>query len=189
MLRTVIGATFAAAAGAPGTDVLIVAHAPWCEECVALEPTLAMLARVFQAENRFLVGRVDHAVNDLPSSVAVESYPALLWFPAADKPYTDPMRPVPRPFAGEGLSLHQLAAFVVEHSSFSPETLRAATPAQLFSVLTEEEAALREAAEAAAHRRRRNERRRRHGSRVLDWAVGEVVYDGKRWHAAAGGLL
>ena len=141
-----------------------------------------------QAESRIVVAKIDGTANDLPPSWGVKTYPVLLWFPAKDKPYRDPAVPVPRPYWDAGHSLHELVSFVQRSSSFDVRTLRIATSEQLGSLLGDEET-LRLQYEQEDRWARRNEGRDVLSQPLLDWAAGEIVFDGKRWHLAAAAAL
>ena len=183
-----VGSNVAQVVGQADKDVLLEVYAPWCAQCKRLRATLDILGRAVQAESRIVVAKIDGTANDLPPSWGVKTYPVLLWFPAKDKPYRDPAVPVPRPYWDAGHSLHELVSFVQRSSSFDVRTLRIATSEQLGSLLGDEET-LRLQYEQEDRWARRNEGRDVLSHPLLDWAAGEIVFDGKRWHLAAAAAL
>lgn len=182
----VVGSNVISIVSQPDTDVLLEVYAPWCAHCKQLRATFDILGRAVQADSRIVIAKIDGTANDLPTSWAVKNYPALLWFPAKDKPYKD--APVPRPYWDAGQSLHELVSFVQRSSSFDAKTLKIATSEQIGSLMGDEET-LRQQYELEDRWHRRNEGREVYPQAQLDWAVGEVVFDGKRWHFAAAGAL
>ena len=183
-----VGDTVLEIVGREGRDVLLEVYAAWCAHCRRLAPAVEILARAVAAEDRIVVAKIDGTLNDLPPSWGVKTYPALLWFPAVDKPYSAGVDPVPRPYWDAGQSLPELATFVQRHSSFPAASLRVATTEQLGSLMAEEEA-LRARFAAEELVQRRNEGRAPLEPAWLDWLAGEVVFDGTRAHLAlAAGL-
>lgn len=68
-------------------DVLLEVYAPWCAHCKKLRSTYEILGKAVEAEERITIAKIDGTANDLPSTWTIKAYPALLWFPAKDKPY------------------------------------------------------------------------------------------------------
>jgi thiol-disulfide isomerase/thioredoxin len=169
-------------------DVLLEVYAPWCAHCKKLMPTYDILARAVQAEPRIVIAKIDGTANDLPAHWAVKGYPALLWFPAKDKPYSDLKGPNARPYWDAGHNLHELVSFVQRQSSFPAQSLKIATAEQLGSLLGDEEI-LRAKYEDEEKAQRRNDGRDIYENEMVDYVVGEVVFDGKRWHIGAASLL
>jgi thiol-disulfide isomerase/thioredoxin len=186
---TAVGSNLLSVVGEEGKDVLLEVYAPWCAHCKKLRPTYDILGRAVQAESRIVIAKIDGVANDIPAGWAVKGYPALLWFPAKDKPYKDGgAGPVPRPYWDAGHGLQELLSFVQRESSFDPRSLRVATSEQLGTLLGDEDA-LRVQYEAEDRWRKRNEGRDTVDNPLLDWVIGEVVFDGKRWHLAAAAAL
>ena len=144
-------------------------------------PTIDILAKAVAAENRILIAKIDGQANDLPASWNIKTYPALLWFPAKDKDKPYDKDPVPRPYWDAGQSLVELISFVQRHGSFDSKTLKIATSEQLSSLLSEEDV-LRKKYELEEVKERRNEGRDYYDNEILDYVLGEIVFDGKRWH-------
>jgi len=168
-------------------DVLIVAYTPWCSHCKKLLPTYDILGKAVQGEPRIVVAKINVHANDIPGSWGAKSFPALLWFPAKDKPYKKSL-PIPRPYWDAGYSLQELVGFVQREGSFDLKTLKIATPEQLGTLAGDEDAA-RAKYEAEERHFRRNEGRDVYDMPLLDTLLGEVVFDGKYWHLAVGGFL
>lgn len=183
-----VGDTLIETVSNPDKDVLLAIHAPNCVQCKKLLPTYDLLGRAVQGESRILVTKIDGMANDIPLHWAIKSYPTLLWFPAADKPYKENTLPIPRPYWDAGISLQELVGFVQRESSFDMKTLRVATIEQLGSLLADEDM-LREKYEEEERIQRRNDGRVVYEHETVDWLLGEVIFDGKRWHLAAVGFL
>jgi len=161
-------------------DVLLLVYAPWCVNCKKLMPTMDILAKAVAAEDRISIVKIDGTANDIPLSWNAKSFPMLLWFPAKDKPYSE-RGPLPRSYWDAGNSLMDLVSFIQRHSSFDPKSLRIATSEQLGSLLGDE-VILREKYEAEDRHQQRNEDREVFENEAIDWLLGEVVFDGRRWH-------
>lgn len=181
-----VGSTLLGIVSDPTKDVLLEVHTSSCTRCRALAPTYDILAKAFQGEDRVVVAKIDAGANDLPLSWGVKTHPTILWFPKSDKPYTT--TPIPQPYWDAGVSLHELVSFVVRHSSFDPKSLRVATAEQLGSLLGDEEA-LREKYDREERWVARNEGRYVYDNAIYDYMLGEVVFDGLRWHIALVGIL
>ncbi|CAM9273281.1 unnamed protein product [Chrysoparadoxa australica] len=177
----VVGSNVIELVSQPGVDVLLEVYAPWCEHSKALRPTYEMLGKAFQAEKRVIVSKIDGTANDLPQALQVQGYPTLFWFPAKDKPYRDHLNPVPQPYWDEGFSLHELVGFMLQEGSFSPRSLKVATAEQM-ALLLEEEVTLRDQLQQDERWHLRNDQRIQHPLKMIDWLVGEIVFDGRRWH-------
>jgi thiol-disulfide isomerase/thioredoxin len=187
-VRRVVGSNVLDIVATPDTDVLLVVVVPSCAQCKKLLPTIDLLGRAVHGEPRILVAKIDGASNDLPATWNIKNYPALLWFPGRDKPYKNHSVPIPRPYWDAGFSLQELTSFVQRDSSFDAKTLRVATSEQLGSLLGSEDM-LRAKYEEEERHQFRNEGRQIYELPVLDWLLGEVVFDGKRWHLGVTGLL
>ncbi|RYH12563.1 hypothetical protein EON65_37945 [archaeon] len=170
------------------TDVLLAITVPGCAHCKRLLPAYELLGRAVQSESRILIARIDASANDLPSTWGVSDYPTLLWFPARDKPYKESTVPTPRQYWDAGFSLQELAGFVQRDSSFDPKSLRIATAEQLSSLQGDEDI-YRAKFEEEERVQRRNEGRIVYEVPFVDWLLGEVVFDGKRWHLGAAAVL
>lgn len=173
-----VGSNVRSIVATPDVDVLLAVVTPRCAQCKQWLPTLDLLGKAVQSEPRILIAKINAAANDIPASWT-STYPALLWFPARDKPYVD--EPIPKPYWDAGHSLQELAGFVVRDSSFNKKTLKVATEEQLNSLLGDEEE-LRAKYEAEELHALRNEGRPVYDWMVVDWLFGEVVFDGTRWH-------
>lgn len=167
-------------------DVLLEVYAPWCGNCKRLAPTLDILSKAVQSEDRIAIAKIDGTANDLPPSWRVKAYPTLLYFPKSDKPYND--TPSPRRYWDGGMSLQELMGFLLKYSSFDPKTLRVATSEQLGMLMGDEEA-LRLEYEAEERWRERNKGRAVFESPLVDYFIGEVVFDGVRWHVLLSAVL
>lgn len=171
-------------------DVLLVIYAPYNNQGKQIMPWLEMLAKAVQGEPRILIAKIDSSVNDIPSSWNVKGYPMVLWFPAKDKPYANsesqssdgyPM-PVPRSYwDSAGLTLQEMFSFVARESSFEKSSLRIATTEQLGSLQQDEEM-YRVKFEEEDRYERRNEGRSIYQTEIVDYFLGEVIFDGQRWH-------
>lgn len=166
------------------TDVLLAVYVPWCAQCKKLIPALDLLGRAVQGEQKISIVKIDALANDIPKTWGVKSYPSLIWFPAKDKPYASNELVIPRPYWDAGFSLQEMLGFVLRDSSFDVKTLRVATSEQIGSLLADEEG-LRAKYEEEERKFRRNEGRVVYEEPWVDWLVGEVIFDGKRWHVAA----
>ena len=171
----------------PNKDVLLEVYAPWCEHCKRLRPTYEVLGKAVQGEPRIKIVKIDGTANDLPQTWGVKGYPALLWFPAKDKPYKN-QTPIPRSYWEAGQSLHELLSFVQKEGSFDRSTLKVATMEQLSSLLGDEDA-LRAQFEADDIKLKRNEGRVIFENPIIDYFFGEVCFDGKRYHIVIMGIV
>lgn len=176
-----VGKTVIDAVSRGDTDVLLEIYTPYCAQCKRLMPTVDILAKAVASESRILIAKIDGYANDLPPSWNVKNYPTLLWFPARDKPYNSEKGPVPRPYWDAGHSLVELISFVQRHSSFDSKSLKIATNEQVSSLLSDEEV-LRKKYELEEINERRNEGRDYYGNEIADYVLGEIIFDGKRWH-------
>lgn len=182
-----VGTNVVNAVSSEDKDVLLEVYAPWCAHCKKLAPTFDILGKAVQGEQRILLAKIDGTNNDLPPQWKVKGYPTLLWFPAKDKPYNS-SGSIPRPYWDAGHSLHEMFSFIIRESSFDPKTLKVATSEQLGSLLGDEET-LRAQYEEEERWNKRNEGRVIYENEWVDFLAGEVVFDGKRWHVMAGGVL
>jgi thiol-disulfide isomerase/thioredoxin len=175
----------------PDKDVLLEVYSPTCVHCMRLRPTYDILGRAVQGDSRIVIAKIDGLANDLPASWGVKGYPTLLWFPAKDKPYKIGkdgfQEPSPKPYWDAGHSLHELVSFVRRQSSFDLKTLKVATVEQLGTLMGDEDT-VRQQYEIEDRWARRNEGRLVLSNGLLDWAAGEIYFDGKRWHLAAAAL-
>ena len=184
-----VGSTVVGIVGEEDKDVLLAVYTPWCPACKKLVPSYNVLAKAVQGEPRVVIAKINAAANDIPSSWGVKGQPALLWFPAKDKPYTGRGgMPQPRPYWDAGYSLPELVAFVQREGSWDPASMRVATPEQLGSLMGDEEQE-RVRYDEEEHNFRRNEGREVFEDAMTDYFMGEVVFDGKRWHVAVAGVL
>lgn len=175
----------------PDKDVLLEVYSPNCVHCMRLRPTYDILGRAVQGDSRIVIAKIDGLANDLPASWGVKGYPTLLWFPAKDKPYKIGkdgfQEPSPKPYWDAGHSLHELVSFVRRQSSFDLKTLKVATVEQLGTLMGDEDI-VRQQYELEDRWARRNEGRLVLSNGMLDWMVGEIYFDGKRWHLVAAAL-
>eukprot|EP01039_Chlorochromonas_danica_P001573 gene1573-1718_t len=187
-VKRLVGNNVIETVSAPDKDVLLAVVMPWCAQCKKLLPTFDLLGRAVQGDSRIVIAKIDGAANDIPALWGVKNYPTLLWFPARDKPYKNGALPTPRPYWDAGYSLQEMVGFVQRDSSFDPKTLKVATTEQLGSLLGDEEI-LRAKYEEEERYERRNEGRVVYEEAWVDWLIGEVSFDGKRWHVVAGACL
>lgn len=179
------------------TDVLLAVYASYQTNTKQMMHWLEMLAKAVQGDKRIVVARIDASLNDLPPSWGVSAYPTLLWFPAKDKEQklqdeSDEslhanVAPTPRPYWNAGVSLPELIAFVTRESSFDKHTLRVASSEQVIALQQDEEM-YRLQYEEEDRYERRNEGRQVYEQELVDYLLGEIVYDGKRWHVVVGGI-
>lgn len=165
----------------PNKDVLLAVYSSHFIPSKRLLPTYDLLGKAVEAETRISIVKIDAAFNDIPSSWAIKGYPVLLWFPAKDKPYYAEEIPFPRPYWDAGVSLPELTTFIQRESSFDVKSLRIATIEQLGSLMAEEDT-VRLKYEEEDRARLRNEGRTVYEMEIVDWFLGEVAFDGKRWH-------
>eukprot|EP01038_Epipyxis_sp_PR26KG_P004202 gene4202-5975_t len=188
----------------PDKDVMLLIYTPWCQLCKRIIPTYELLGKAVQSESRILVTKIDNVLNDIPISW-IQSYrennhnsnnndygtifstPIVLWFPKKDKPYEDNNNsnniviPTPRPYWDAGLSLQELMGFILRETSFNSKSLKVATTEQIGSLLGDEETYRMKYLEEE-HHNKRNEGRIIFQNKYYDMLLGEVVFDGKRWH-------
>ncbi len=161
-----------------------------------------LLARAVAAESRVVIAKIDLALNDVP--VAWEKaaglttgdqdretkLPALLWFPYKDrrndrgKGEGKGKVPVPQKYWSASVSLPELLVFIQREGSYDPTTLRVASMEQL-GMLMQDLEALTTLYNEEMRVARRNDDRLVYESGPVDYLVGEIVYDGKRWHVLA----
>lgn len=182
---TAVGTTVVDIVNQPGKDVLLVVFAPWCTHCKKLLPTYEILARAVQGEPRIVIAKINGEANDIPAAWGVKAYPTLLWFRASDKSELkgDLSKLVPRDYWDAGYSLHELASFVQRQGSFELKSMRVASNEQLAALQADEEV-LRVQYEIEERHQMRNAGRVVFEQPLKDYLLGEVVFDGKRWHAA-----
>lgn len=183
-----VGANILDIVSTPEKDVLLAVYSPQSVHSKRLLPTYDLLGKAVASESRILIVKIDGQANDLPASWAIKGYPVLLWFPAKDKPYDSDSIPSPRPYWDAGVSLPELTTFVQRESSFDLKSLKIATIEQIGSLMSEEEN-IRLKYEEEERKERRNEGRVVYDLEMLDWLVGEVAFDGKRWHLGVGIVL
>lgn len=180
---TAVGSTVLDIVNQPGKDVLLVVFAPWCTHCKKLLPTYEILARAVQGEPRIVVAKINGETNDIPAAWGVKAYPTLLWFRASDKDQLkgDLSALAPRDYWDAGYSLHELASFVQRQGSFDLKSMRVASNEQLATLQADEDV-LRVQYEIEERHQMRNTGRVVYDQPLQDYLVGEVVFDGKRWH-------
>eukprot|EP00596_Hydrurales_sp_CCMP1899_P010056 CAMPEP_0119038502 /NCGR_PEP_ID=MMETSP1177-20130426/7464_1 /TAXON_ID=2985 /ORGANISM="Ochromonas sp, Strain CCMP1899" /LENGTH=571 /DNA_ID=CAMNT_0007001167 /DNA_START=151 /DNA_END=1863 /DNA_ORIENTATION=- len=183
-VKQAVGSNVIALVSQVDKDVLLEVYSPNCAHCKRLRPTYDILGRAVQGDNRVVIAKIDGTANDIPASWGIKGYPALLWFPAKDKPYKEgkdgfPL-PAPRPYWDAGHSLHELVSFVQRQSSFDFKSLKVATSEQLGTLMGDEDI-LRQQYELEDRWARRNEGRDLLENPIFDWVAGEVAFDGKRW--------
>jgi hypothetical protein len=86
------------------------------------------------------------------------------------------------------ISLYELYLFLQRETSFPVETLKIATVEQIGSLLSDEDE-VKKKYEAFERNLLRNEGRMYYENEWIDWFVGEVCFDGKRYHIVVVGLL
>jgi thiol-disulfide isomerase/thioredoxin len=204
LVQIAVGENVLEVVNAPDKDVLLAVYTPYCLECKELMPAFETLGRAVQNEQRIVVAKINAAANDIPSEWGVVSYPTLLWFRASEKVAeskddVDPLlgaeekighkrrhtpdsaNAAPNPYWDAGYSLSELVGFVLRKSSFDRGSLRVASAEQLHMLL-EDEAIQRAQYEKDEHHFKRNEGRVLYESAWADYLLGEVVFDGQRWH-------
>lgn len=186
----------------PGTDVLLLAYTP-SKSYYAMRADYELLAEAFSQESRLVIARIDLSKNDLPSALdpyllhhrkelQMAGAPVLLWFAATSETLDGNTLPLPQKYGehssiqSQSLSLHDMMSFVLKKSSFLHTSPPLQIPSEkeidiLFSKLDEKEGIYVN----EYMWRVRNENRNILSNAWLDWAAGEVVFDGKRWHIAA----
>lgn len=207
-MRVAVGKTVIDMVSEPDKDVLLAVYTPYCTHCKKFFPSYQILSRAVQAEPRLVVAKINAAANDLPAAWGVNrGFPMLLWFPAKDKPYhqnssdgdsgsdgsgasssSRSALPIPRQYWDAGFSAQEMLRFVQREGSFDVDGLRVATMEQLGSLLVDEDM-LRAKYEEDERHHRRNEDRETFEDETVDYLMGEVVFDGKRWHIALGAVL
>jgi hypothetical protein len=189
-VQKIVGANLYEMISQPDKDILLFIYVPYCEKCKKLFATFDLLGRAIQSETRLQLYKIDGMANDLPTSWSVRQYPTLLWFPAADKPYYTKNIDLitAKPYWEAGYSLQELYSFIRHESSFEADSLKIATIEQLGSLLNDEPI-FREKYEKEEQHFKRNEGRLVHENELMDWVFGEVIFDGKRWHLGAAGLV
>jgi len=169
-------------------DVLLAVYAPHSTHSKRLLPTYDLLGKAVEAEHRIMIVKIDGNANDIPTSWGVKGYPVLLWFPAKDKPYPIGTVPTPRQYWDAGVSLPELTTFVQRESSFDVKSLKVATIEQIGSLMAEEDN-IRLKYEVEEMKERRNAGRIVYDSEIMDWLIGEVLFDGKRWHVGVAMII
>lgn len=166
----------------PDKDVMLIVVNSLDPLCKSLRPTFELIGRAVQNEPRIQIALIDAHLNDLPEQWKIQSYPRVLWFPAKNKPY--PQEEFPQPinyWDSTGLKLLEVLAFIKKESSFDPKSLLIATVDQVHVLLSDEEALHELYAKEEIHSKR-NEGREIFSNKIIDWAMGEIVFDGKRIH-------
>lgn len=186
-VTVVVGSNVVETVTQPDKDVLLAVYTPWCDHCKALLPAYDVLGKAVQGEPRILIAKINALSNDIPASWGVTSFPTLLWFPAKDKPYKSKIGAKPRPYWDAGYSLQELVSFLQRQGSFDPKSLIIATSEQLGTLLGDEEI-IRAKYEEDERHARRNEGRTVYEDSSVDYFLGEVIFDGKRWHFVALGV-
>ena len=150
-----------------------------CSKCAFLAPTIEVLAKAVQAETRIEIAKIDAALNDIPSKEwNVNQFPTVLWFKSSDKQDGEV---IPRSYWDAGTSLSEFLAFVVRESSFDPNTLRVAMQEQLGTLIDDEDQ-LRVLLEEEDRVLKRNVGRLRYENEMVDYLMGEIIFDGTRLH-------
>lgn len=165
-------------------DVFLIVYTPFCYQCKQLLPLYDIFAKAMQGEPRIVVAKIDAQANDIPAVWGVKNYPTLLWFPAKDKPYKSFNAIMPKSYWDAGFTIQELVSMVQREGSFDPKTLRIATSEQLGTLMGDEEI-YRSKYEEEERYYRRNDGRIKYDHESLDWLLGEVTFDGKRWHIVA----
>ncbi len=161
-------------------DVVLALYVPWCETCHQFLPMLELLGRAVQSEPRIFVARMDVRANDVPVEWKIKNTPSLLYFSAADNAHGDRI-PFPRYYWNGDLGLFEIMSLVLRESSFVIQSLNVASSAQLSLIMEDEPKVVQEYLEEE-HIFRRNEKRPIYEDFMIDWLVGEIVFDGRRWH-------
>lgn len=164
-----------------------------CHECLQLEPMYDVLARSFAAESRVVIAKTDIAGNELPGSWNITSYPALLWFPAKKKSsssnsqntkptsfWDQPDNPYKVTYL-EGVMPHviEFRDQILAKSSFAKNSLRVASDDQLGSLLSDVETIVTHY-EYQYEKKLRNYGRYIYSDVLMDYLLGEVVWNGHR---------
>ncbi len=175
----------------PGREALLLVHYGYKGPMLTqyrLRAEFELLARACAKEtDRVLVADIDANANDIPTSwltsLDPQRRPTLLWFPAMPHlSEEDNISYTPRKVPTSAHSLQGLVQFLRKESSFGASLqLPSKTAVGELELLTD---ALSEQYANNAYWLVRNEDRVRLPTPWLDWAAGEIVFDGKRWHVA-----
>jgi hypothetical protein len=190
--QVLVGSNVVAKIGTPNRDILLFLHRGAAHKYKA---EAELLARAVAAEPRIIIAKIDLDSNDVPSAweSAAGEVPGLLWFPAKDKVYNPDsgvdggssrvsrVVPTPRKYWQAGFSLQEMLAFVQRQSSYDTASLRVASQEQL-GMLLQELDGLTLQYDDDMRVSKRNEGRPYYEDWLLDYFLGEIVYDGKRVH-------
>ncbi len=146
-----------------------------------------ILARACAAEDRVVIAHIDLAKNDIPSlwesSVKSGSDWGILWFPAKSRKVSEKV-PSPKPYWAAGYTLPELVWFVQREGSFELSSLKVATSEQLNMLLDDLETLQMTYLEEQRWEGL-NDNRPVFEDPWVDWLMGELVFEGKRWHIIA----
>uniref|UniRef100_A0A803LEN7 protein disulfide-isomerase n=1 Tax=Chenopodium quinoa TaxID=63459 RepID=A0A803LEN7_CHEQI len=102
-IHAVVGKTFDDLVLSSSKNVFLEVYTPWCMTCDAVSKQVEKLAKHFKGLKNLLFAKIDASVNEHPK-LQVTDYPALLFYPAADK--SNPIKLQPKS------SLKDLGAFI-----------------------------------------------------------------------------
>ncbi|GMH17677.1 hypothetical protein Nepgr_019518 [Nepenthes gracilis] len=105
-VQIAVGKTFDALVLSSSKNILLEVHTPWCINCDVLSKQVEKLAKHFKGLDNLIFVKIDASANEHPK-LQVTDYPALLFYPAADK--TTPVK------LSTKSSLKDLAAFIKEN--------------------------------------------------------------------------
>ncbi|KAK7489104.1 hypothetical protein BaRGS_00019618 [Batillaria attramentaria] len=94
-------------------DVVLLVYARWCGICMALSHTFLHLAQYFHTSPNITFVRINGENSDLPWEFSMDSYPTIIFFPAARKADS-----VAFP-SSISMTLPNLIRFVLQHSTFT----------------------------------------------------------------------
>ncbi|XP_021736856.1 protein disulfide isomerase-like 1-6 isoform X1 [Chenopodium quinoa] len=83
-VHVVVGKTFDDLVLSSSKNVFLEVYTPWCMTCDAASKQVEKLAKHFKGLKNLLFAKIDASVNEHPK-LQVTDYPALLFYPAADK--------------------------------------------------------------------------------------------------------
>ena len=150
-----------------------------------------ILARACAAEPRVLIARLDLSKNDIPSSwessVRSGADWGVMWFPVnsrAEHRDDGNLVPKPKPYWAAGYTLPELVWFVQREGSFEASSLKIATSEQL-NMLMDDLEPLQMTYLEEQRWEGLNDNRPVYEDVWTDWLMGELVFEGKRWHIIA----
>lgn len=162
-------------------DVLLVVVVTGSDVCTQFLTTVEMLSLAVINEDRIRIAVIDGVLNDIPAAWGVLSYPAVLWFPALDKPYPHDT-PKPRLTWDSTKSVTEMFQFLQKFSSFDQKSLRVVSQEAFYQIL-EFQPTISLEFELEAHERSLNTNRFVFEDPFADFLMGEIVFGGNRLQA------